>query len=110
MSADGGQIEGLVMDADSQPAASAQVTLVPAGSLRADLFKSATTDIKGRFKMSAIVPGSYKVFAWEEVDINAVRYDPEFVKPYESSAQSVKIAEGSKENVSLKQIPKPADR
>jgi protocatechuate 3,4-dioxygenase beta subunit len=110
MSADGGQIEGLVMDADSQPAASAQVTLAPAGSLRADLLKSATTDVKGRFKISAVVPGSYKIYAWEEVDINAVRYDPEFVKPYESSAQSVKFAEGSKASLTLKQIPKPQDR
>jgi hypothetical protein len=110
MSANGGQLEGQVTDADSQPAPSVQVTLAPTGSLRTDLFKTTSTDAKGQFKIGAIVPGSYKAYAWEEVDSNAVRYDPEFVKPFESSAQSVRIAEGSTETISLKQIQKAADR
>ena len=107
MSANGGQLEGQVTDADSQPAPSVQVTLVPTGSLRTDLFKGATTDASGHFKIGAIVPGGYKVYAWEEVDTNDVRYDPEFAKPHENSAQSVRIAEGSKETVSLKLMRSP---
>jgi protocatechuate 3,4-dioxygenase beta subunit len=110
MSPNSGQLEGQVTDADSQPAPFVQVTLIPMGSLRTDLFKAATTDASGHFRISAIVPGSYKAYAWEEVDTNAVRYDPEFVKPYESSAQIVQIAEGSKGTATLKQIQKPADR
>ena len=42
--------------------------------------------------------------------MNAVRYDPDSVKPYESSAQTVEIAEGGKATASLKQIGKTADR
>jgi hypothetical protein len=67
-------------------------------------------DASGHFRIGGLAPGSYKAYAWEEVDVNAVRYDPEFVKPYESSAQTVEIGEGSKETASLKQIKKPADR
>ena len=110
MSANGGQIEGQVADTDSRPAPSAQVTLVPTGSRRSDLFKTATTDASGHFRITGVAPGSYKVYAWEEVDGNAVRYDPEFVKPYESSGQTVQIVEGGKETVTLKQIAKPAER
>ncbi len=110
MSANGGQLEGQVTDADSRPAPSAQVTLVAAGSSRSDLFGTAVTDASGHFKITGIAPGSYQAYAWEEVDANAVRYDPEFVKPFESSAQTVEIAEGGKETVTLKQIQKPADR
>jgi hypothetical protein len=110
MSANGGQLEGQVTDADSQPAPSAQVTLVAAGTSRSDFFGTAVTDASGHFKITGIAPGSYQAYAWEEVDGNAVRYDPEFVKPFESSAQTVEIAEGSKETVTLKQIQKPTDR
>jgi hypothetical protein len=110
MSANGGQLEGQVTDADSQPAPSAQVTLVPAGTRRTDLFATATADAGGHFKVGGLAPGSYKAYAWEEVDMNSVRYDPDFVKPYESTAKSVEIAEGSKETVSLTQIMRPADR
>jgi hypothetical protein len=110
MSANGGQLDGQVTDADSQPAPFAQVTLVNTGARSADLFASAMTDAGGHFKIGGLAPGSYKAYAWEEVDVNAVRYDPEFVKPYESSAQTVEIAEGSKETASLKQIRKAGDR
>ena len=110
MSANGGQNEGQVIDADSQPAPSAQVTLVATGARGSDLFGTAMADASGHFKIGGLAPGSYKVYAWEEVDVNAVRYDPEFVKPYESSAQTVEIGEGGKEAVSLKQIKKIAGR
>lgn len=110
MSANSGQIDGQVTDENSQPAPSVQVTLVATGSRRSDLFKLGITDATGHFSMKGLAPGSYKVYAWEEVDSNAVRYDPEFVKPYESSGQTVQIAEGGKESVTLKQIKKPADR
>jgi hypothetical protein len=110
MSANGGQLEGQVTDENSQPAPSAQVTLVPTGSLRTDLFGTAMTDAGGHFKIGGLAPGSYKAYAWEEADVNAVRYDPDFVKPYESSAQTFQIAEGGKATVSLKQIKTIADR
>jgi hypothetical protein len=104
MSAGGGQLEGQVANADSQPAPFAQVTLVPTGSRRSDLFKSVTTDARGHFTIGGIAPGAYQAHAWEEVDINAVRYDQDFVKPYESFAQAVRFDEGGRQTIALKRI------
>jgi hypothetical protein len=54
--------------------------------------------------MQGIAPGSYKLFAWEAVDINQVMYDPDFVTSFLAQAQSVEISEGSKGSVQLKLI------
>jgi hypothetical protein len=110
MSANGGQVEGQVTDADSKPAASAQVTLIPTGTLRTDLFQSAPADASGRFRIDGIAPGKYRVYAWEDADLNTVHYDPEYAKPYASFAQSIEVGEGERKAINLKQIPAPSDR
>src|ERR1022692_3509397 len=105
MSANGGQIDGEVEDDQSAPVVAATVTLVPSGApLSKSLFKSALTSPAGRFHMQGIAPGSYKLFAWEAVDINELMYNPDFLKPHDSQAQSIEISEGSKESVQLKLI------
>jgi hypothetical protein len=84
------------------------VTLAAVGTRRNDLF-NAGTDASGHFKISGIAPGSYRLYAWEQgTDLNAVRWDPDYVKPFEGSGQSVQVSEGGKENVSLKLIAVPA--
>jgi hypothetical protein len=106
MSANGGQIEGQVQDDKGQPVyGSVTVTLLAVGTRRDDLFKRTGADLSGHFKMTAIAPGSYRLYAWEQgVDINAVRYDPDYVKPFDGLGQSVQVSEGGRENVSLKVI------
>ena len=105
MSANGGQIDGEVEDDQSAPVVAATVTLVPSGApLSKSLFKWAKTSPAGHFRMQGIAPGSYKLFAWEAVDINELMYNPDFLKPFDSQAQSVEISEGSKESVQLKLI------
>ena len=42
-------------------------------------------------------------------DWNAVRYDPDFLKPYEALGQTVQISEGASEHVTVKLIKKPAE-
>jgi protocatechuate 3,4-dioxygenase beta subunit len=107
LSANGGQIQGQVQDDEGQPAAGAWVTLVAQGTRRDDLFKQAVADANGNFKFPMVPPASYRLYAWEEVDGGALRYDPDFIKPYESQGQSVQISEGDKQTVTLKRIPKP---
>ena len=105
MSANGGQIDGEVEDDQSAPVVAATVTLVPSGApLSKSLFKWAKTSPAGHFRMQGIAPGSYKLFAWEAVDINELMYNPDFLKPFGSQAQSIEISEGSKESVQLKLI------
>jgi protocatechuate 3,4-dioxygenase beta subunit len=109
MSANGGQVEGHVQDDKGQPAQGAMVTLVAVGTRREDLFNVAGTDTSGHFKIAGIAPGSYRVYAWDgAADGYAVRWDPDYVKPFEASGQSVQISEGGRENVSLKLIAVPA--
>src|ERR1017187_3792473 len=105
MSANGGQIDSVVEDDQSAPAVEATVTLVPSGAAPSrSLFKFASTSPRGHFSMAGIAPGSYKLFAWEDADPNQVMYDPDFLKPFDSQAQSIEIAEGSKQSVPLKLI------
>jgi protocatechuate 3,4-dioxygenase beta subunit len=111
MSANGGQVEGQVQDDKGQPAQGAMVTLLAVGTRRDDLFKVAGADASGHFKIAGIAPGSYRLFAWEQgTDFNAVRYDPDYVKPFEGSGQSVQVSDGGKESVSLKVIVVPAEQ
>jgi hypothetical protein len=110
VSANGGQIAGSVEDDQGRPAKAAIVTLVAQGSRRTDLFRQTTSDDGGHFLFVGMAPGSYRLYAWERVDVNAVRYDPDFVKSYEDFGRSIEMVEASRENVSLKQIGKSAGR
>jgi hypothetical protein len=51
-----------------------------------------------------VAPGRYKVFASEQVDVNAAMYDVEFRKPFESKGQIVDVAEKQKSTVQLQMI------
>lgn len=75
----GAALEGLVRDADHNPVSGATVLLVPARSERPDLFKSTTSDQNGRYEFTAIAPGSYRVFAWEDVE-PGIWNDPGFLE------------------------------
>jgi hypothetical protein len=105
-----GRVEGSVEDESGQPAASAVLTLVPVGSIRKSvLFKTGVVFQQGSFTIQGVAPGAYKLYAWDDVDTNAVRYDPDFLKPYEALGQTVQISEGASEHVTVKLIKKPAE-
>ena len=94
LSATGGQLSGRVTGDKKQPTQGATVVLVPATEKREQqqLFKTATTDQNGGFSFKAIAPGSYKLFAWDNVDPGAWG-DPEFLAPFESKGKSVSFKE-----------------
>jgi hypothetical protein len=103
----GGRISVLVNDEGLLPAPGAQVTLVPRNARRPDLFKTAAADPSGHCKLIGIAPGDYTLYAWETADIDAIRYDPDFLKPYAADGKSITIREGRGEDVTLKLIPMP---
>jgi protocatechuate 3,4-dioxygenase beta subunit len=106
LSANGGQIEGVVLNASEQPEAGATVVLVPDQPRRSQirLYKDATTDQYGRFTIAGIAPGGYKLFAWEEVEAGAYE-DPDYLKTFEALGEPRTIREGSRESAQLKLIP-----
>jgi hypothetical protein len=101
-----GKIEGSVVNARQQALVNRTVVLVPDLRLRQriDLYKIATTDTAGRFRMQSVTPGEYKLFAWESVEAGAW-HDPAFIGAYESAGKAIHIYEGTNENVQLPVIP-----
>lgn len=95
----GGQIDGTVQNEKSEPAPGATVVLIPSPDKRDrdSLYRRAMTDQTGKFSLKGIVPGEYKLFAWEQVEFGAYQ-DPDFLKPYESKGESVSIKENAHES------------
>ena len=102
---DSGQIEGIVSTENSAPADSAMVTLVPTGGHHSrPFYRTATADNAGHFTIRAIAPGSYKLYAWDKVDPNAVMYDPDFLRPYEALGEIVEVRSSDKKVLEVKLI------
>jgi hypothetical protein len=106
LSGTGGQVEGVVLNADQQPATEASVVAVPDEPRRTQgrFYKEDRTDQYGRFTIKGLPPGRYKLFAWEDVEEGAYQ-DPEFIKKFEALGEAVVIRENSHESAQLKLIP-----
>jgi hypothetical protein len=99
------QLEGMVRDEKAQPAAGVRVVLVPdAKRDHPELFKEALSDQTGRFSITSIRPGSYKVFASDAIERYAY-FDPAVLRLYEQRAQSVSLAESARSTMELKMLP-----
>jgi hypothetical protein len=113
LASDGGELTGAVANEKSEPVEGAMVTLVPTGQHRSrPFYKNANTDAAGHFSMKGIAPGSYKIFAWDQVNTNAVMYDPDFLRPYEGAGTMLEIQPKGKHTADLRLIinKEPDDR
>jgi hypothetical protein len=106
MGLNGAAIEGRVLDLKQTPLSAITVVLVPDPEYRnrIDPFKTASTDISGRFEFLGVAPGDYKVFAWEDVPNTAWR-NPEFMSAFENRGTPVRAADGARESLQLTVIP-----
>ena len=93
LATDGGQVNGIVRDADSKPVPGATIVILPNDPTLRGSFnftKDVITDLSGHFEIKAIAPGDYKLFAWQD----AAQYswfDPDFLKDYEARGQAVSV-------------------
>jgi len=102
-----GAIEGRVVNERLEAVSAAQVALVPNQNReRVKLFRGVTTDANGRFSISKIAPGDYKLFAWEGLDPFGY-FDPELLRRSEPKSFSVQVGELSSQSVTLTAIPAP---
>jgi hypothetical protein len=108
VSTKGGMIEGTVLEKekdvdDDHVAASATVVAVPEQKYRnlPNRFFTAETDQHGRFTIRALPPGSYSLYAWQDIE-DGVYKDPDFLKSQEAKGMSVKVEENSDQKVELK--------
>ena len=105
----GGAVEGSVVTGGREPAPRATVVAVPDGGRRGriDLYKIGTTDRTGRFELNGLAPGTYEVFAWDDIEPGAW-HDPEVVRANAGRGRPVQVGEGSRSSIELTLIP--ADR
>lgn len=105
-SSNSGVVNGTVVAKDDLPSPGALVVLVPdrASHRRRDRYLEAKTDQYGRFEIRGVPPGHYRAYAWESVSGDAYK-DPDFLKPFESDAESLDVSENDRKSVQLKLIP-----
>jgi hypothetical protein len=101
---DPGTVEGVVTDDKGVAVDSARVVLVPKGVHRSDYYKSAGSDETGHFTLKGVPPGEYDAFAFDTVNVNAVMYDPDFMKDYGTAGVRVSVSPNDKKSVPLKVI------
>jgi hypothetical protein len=100
-------ITGIVQTADGKPVVSSAVTMVSVprdpGS-RTIRTMMTGTDRNGRFTIPVIAPGTYRVFAWEDLE-SAQRYDADNLAQYQNQSVTVTVKENESAQVTLRQIP-----
>jgi hypothetical protein len=102
-----GVIEGRVTAERMEPAAGAQIVLVPEQNRdRTRLFRAVMADQNGRFRVGEIVPGDYRLLAWEALEPYAY-FSPELLRRFESRGVRVQVGPSSKQTLDLKAIPAP---
>jgi hypothetical protein len=96
------EISGAVLDENGEPQR-ATVVMAPAeAELRwfPQAYRTVSTEDHGTFVLKGVRPGSYKLFALEEIAPFAW-LDPEFLAPVEPMAKSVSVAEGDRATIRL---------
>jgi hypothetical protein len=107
LGADGGRLQVAAYGAGGELHAGAQLVLVPdaARRERREQYRVATAGEEGTAILRGIVPGRYKLFAWEELEPNAY-LNADFMRAWEAFGASVTIASGENAPLAIRVIPK----
>jgi hypothetical protein len=98
---DGGEITATVLDDNERPIEDIQVVAVPERRRDVLFYRKAATGAQGEARLSGLAPGTYQLFAWSALEPGAW-YDPDFLRPFEAEAVSVRIGPGSRETIKLR--------
>jgi hypothetical protein len=107
VAANGGVVEGQVVDTNEKPAGDITVQITPGERRlrgRSEIDQSATTDQNGHFKIRGIRPGEYKIFAWDGTEGGYPLADAELMRPYEDKGQPLRVERGGRYSVLLHPI------
>ncbi len=91
------KLEGTV-----EPAGPATLVAAPLGKFagQSSFFATANTDEKGHFTLYGLNPGTYRVYAFRDIEPQAWQ-DPKLLPRYESQSKTVELAEGATGTISL---------
>ena len=96
VAANGGELNGAVVDSRGRTVRATVVLVPDVGKRhRLDLYRTVVTDNAGRFRLSAVPPDDYQLFAWEDVETGAW-LDPEFIAAIERQGTFVKMIDGGR--------------
>jgi len=98
----GSVVEGAVRDANGDKLADAVVALVPDAPLRfaGPLYRSVISDVNGNFELRGIAPGSYRLFAWTELEGAAYR-NAEFMKEFDDRGKPISIEKAARVSIDV---------
>jgi hypothetical protein len=90
---DGGGVSGIILDARLLPVGGATVVLAPLVQYRDNpaLFRVTLSDERGRFAMSGIRPGEYKMLAWDSIAMGAY-LNPQILGDFRDKEMPVTIS------------------
>lgn len=72
----------------------------PARTDRPELYRQAVADNGGQFELTNIVPGTYRLYAWDDIEPGEW-FDADFLKRYTTQSIPVNVREGASAQVSL---------
>ena len=92
-----GSLDVVVTGRDQKPSPATTVVLIPepAQRHRFELYRNATTDSAGRVLLSNVAPGTYKLFAWPDIEPNTWQ-NSDVIRQYEDLGINVSIGESEK--------------
>jgi hypothetical protein len=102
ISPNGATVQGTVDRDDDKPAPKAWVALIPdpARPELASKIKSATARDDGRFFLTGVAPGEYRLYAFEQPQPSSL-LNLEFFKPLESKSVQLTVKEGERKQTDL---------
>jgi protocatechuate 3,4-dioxygenase beta subunit len=104
-SANGGVVEGAVIDHKGEPMPNAVVVAVPEARMRSrvDRYRKTVSDQSGHFSLRGLRPGQYTLLAWESIEGGAY-YNSEFLKAYEGWGTILRVGEGDRKTLQVEAI------
>jgi hypothetical protein len=96
-----GEISGTVQGDSQKAPANAFVVLVPDRRERHNVYKFTVTDAAGHFTFRTVPPGSYKVFAWEDIERNSW-FDADVLRRYEQYGTPARVSDSGNVTLNVK--------